>query len=68
MVESSMNESEAKQNRWWQRVLVFVGVPIISFAAIFAGRIVWEETWLTLQQGPLCKEPARGRPDDVCRS
>jgi hypothetical protein len=52
MVESSMNESEAKQNGWWQRVLVFVGVPIISFAAIFAGRIVWEETWLTLQQGP----------------
>jgi uncharacterized membrane protein YhaH (DUF805 family) len=52
MVEGSIDESEAKQSGRWQRVLVFAGVPLIFLSAILAARIVWEETWLTLQQGP----------------
>ena len=36
----------------WQRVLVFSGILLILFAAILAVRIVWEETWLTLREGP----------------
>jgi hypothetical protein len=52
MVEGSIDESEVKQSGRWQRVLVFAGVPLIFLSAILAVRIVWEETWLTLQQGP----------------
>jgi hypothetical protein len=32
--------------------LVAIGVPAVVFAAIFAGRMVWEATFLTFQQGP----------------
>lgn len=52
MVEVSTGESEPKQSGRWQRGLVFAGIPIISLTAILAIRIVWEETWLTLQRGP----------------
>lgn len=52
MVEGSIDESEVKQSGRWQRVFVFAGVPLIFLSAILAVRIVWEETWLTLQQGP----------------
>ena len=52
MVESLIGDSEAKQSGRWQRVLVLAGVPIISLTAILAVRIVWEETFLTLRQGP----------------
>ncbi len=52
MVESLIGEHESKQSGRWQRGLVFVGVPITFLSAILMVRIVWEETWLTLQQGP----------------
>jgi hypothetical protein len=32
--------------------LVAIGVPLVLFTAIFAGRMLWEETFLTVQQGP----------------
>jgi hypothetical protein len=34
------------------KVLVPLGVAAIAFTAILAGRMVWEETFLTFQQGP----------------
>jgi len=33
-------------------LLVVFGIPAVLFAMIFAGRVVWEETFLTWQQGP----------------
>ena len=32
--------------------LVATGVPAVLFTAILAGRMLWEETFLTFQQGP----------------
>jgi hypothetical protein len=32
--------------------LVAIGVPAVLFTAILAGRMLWEETFLTFQQGP----------------
>jgi hypothetical protein len=52
MVEGLIGESKPKQSGRWQRVLVFAGLPIIFLTAILMARVVWEETWLTLQQGP----------------
>jgi hypothetical protein len=52
MVERLMHEDEARQSGRWQRFLVVVGTPIIVVATVLAGRIVWEETFLTLHQGP----------------
>jgi hypothetical protein len=34
------------------KLLVALGMPAILFTVILAGRIVWEETFLTIQQGP----------------
>jgi hypothetical protein len=36
----------------FQRVLLYFGVPVILLSAVLAVRIVWEETALTMQQGP----------------
>jgi hypothetical protein len=47
-----MDNGETKQSGRWQRVLVLAGVPVIFLTAILAVRIVWEETFLTLQHGP----------------
>ena len=52
MFEGLTGERETKQRGRWQRVLVFAGIPVIFFSAILTARIVWEETSLTLQQGP----------------
>src|ERR1700733_11369722 len=32
--------------------LVAIGVPAVLFTAILAGRMLWEETFLTFRQGP----------------
>jgi hypothetical protein len=34
------------------KLLLAFGIPAILFTVILAGRMVWEETFLTLQQGP----------------
>ena len=34
------------------KLLLAFGIPTILFTVILAGRIVWEETFLTIQQGP----------------
>ena len=34
------------------KLLLAFGIPAILFTVILAGRIVWEETFLTIQQGP----------------
>src|SRR3984957_13961772 len=43
------NEIRTKQP---SMALVAIGVPAVLFTAIFAGRMVWEATFLTFQQGP----------------
>ena len=45
-------EDRTKSGWTWQLVLVFSGIPLILFAAVLAVRIVWEETLLTLREGP----------------
>ena len=47
-----MNNDELKPNTQSHPVLLTFGVPTILFGAVLAGRIVWEETALTMQQGP----------------
>ncbi len=52
MVEGVIGKHETKQSGRWERGLVFVGIPVILMTAILMLRFVWEETSLTLQQGP----------------
>lgn len=48
-MEYSSDRVKAKQP---SKVLVASGVPVVVLTALFAARMVWEETVLTFQQGP----------------
>lgn len=48
MIDSGKTKSSSR----WQRTLIFSGILLVSFAAVFMVRIVWEETLLTLRDGP----------------
>jgi hypothetical protein len=52
MPADSANTGRATMMKQSSRMLVGIGIVAILFAAIFTGRMVWEETFLTLQQGP----------------
>ena len=43
---------ERKSKIGFQQFLLIAGVPAVLFAAALAGRILWEETYLTSRQGP----------------
>jgi hypothetical protein len=52
MAESGADSKENRATTRSSKVLVSVGWAAITLTAILAGRIVWEETFLTIQQGP----------------
>ena len=52
VAENSVNLNGSRWTKQPSRTLISIGVLAILFAAVFAGRMVWEETFLTLQQGP----------------
>jgi Ankyrin repeats (many copies) len=52
MVENALDGGDAKKTKQSSQVLIVFGAPAILFTAILAGRMVWEETFLTIQQGP----------------
>lgn len=52
MAEKLESGSDVVKTKQSSRVLVAVGLPTVLFTAIFMGRMVWEETFLTFQQGP----------------
>jgi hypothetical protein len=47
-----IDRGKTKSSGRWQRALIFSGILLVSFAAVFMVRIVWEETLLTLRDGP----------------
>jgi hypothetical protein len=52
MAENLMNAGGPKWTRQSSHVLTSAGVLATLFTAILAGRMVWEETFLTFQEGP----------------
>lgn len=52
MAEKLESGSDVVKTKQSSRVLVAVGLPTVLFTAIFMGRMVWEETFLTFQQEP----------------
>jgi hypothetical protein len=52
MAEIGADGKETQGTTRSSKVLVSIGGAAIIFTAILAGRIVWEETFLTIQQGP----------------
>jgi hypothetical protein len=49
LAPSGDNEKKAMQS---SKALLAIGIPAVFFTAILAGRMLWEETFLTIQQGP----------------
>jgi hypothetical protein len=47
MAETMESGSDVVKTKQSSRALVAVGVPAVLFTAVFAGRMVWEETFLT---------------------
>jgi hypothetical protein len=52
MAETMQTGSDGIKTKQPSIVLVAIGVPAVLFTAILAGRMLWEETFLTIQQGP----------------
>lgn len=52
MEQVLINDHRAKTGQGWQRVLIFIGIPLVLFAIVLTVRIVWEETLLTMREGP----------------
>jgi len=52
MIQNANEHNKVKPMTRWDRVLLYFGIPTIVFAAVLTGRIVWEETALTMQRGP----------------
>lgn len=49
---SPENTERARKSSGFQRALTISAIPVFLFAAILVARMIWEETSLTLQQGP----------------
>jgi hypothetical protein len=47
-----MDSSETIRPKESHPVLLLIGIPLIFFAALLAWRTIWEETSLSLEQGP----------------
>jgi len=52
MTDDEIINSANNSKRTTQPVLFVTGVGSVLFAAILTGRIIWEETWLTMRHGP----------------
>jgi hypothetical protein len=52
MAENPTESSETRTSAQPSRVLIYLGIAATAFTAILVGRMVWEETSLTLQWGP----------------
>jgi len=52
MAERMQLGSDGNRTKQPSMVLVAIGVPAVLLTALLAGRILWEETFLTIQQGP----------------
>jgi hypothetical protein len=52
MAEETENATEQVQTKRSPGGLLAVGIPATLFTAMFAGRMIWEETWLTFHEGP----------------
>lgn len=52
MAEKMQSGSDGIRTKQPSMALIAIGVPAVLFTAILAGRMLWEETFLTIQQGP----------------
>lgn len=52
MIPTMMSGGDSALIRESHPILLILGIPAILFSALLTGRIVWEETILTIQQGP----------------
>jgi hypothetical protein len=52
MARNAPNSNNVRKVTRSTKLLLAFGIPAILFTVILAGRIVWEETFLTIQQGP----------------
>ncbi len=52
MAEAMDNGGDGVKTKQPSTALVAVGVPAVLLTAVFAGRMVWEETFLTIEHGP----------------
>jgi hypothetical protein len=52
MAEIEADDTKPRKTKPSSTLLVSTGLVATTFAAIFTGRMVWEETFLTMQQGP----------------
>jgi hypothetical protein len=52
MVNNTPNGDDEKKALQSLKVLLAFGIPAVFVTAILAGRMLWEETFLTIQRGP----------------
>ncbi len=52
MIQSILDSVTPKPPKRSHPILLLVGLPLALMTGILAGRTVWEETWLSLEQGP----------------
>jgi hypothetical protein len=52
MIQIIMDSADPEPHKISHPIFLLIGAPLIIVTSLLASRIVWEETWLSLHQGP----------------